>query len=111
MRWLVLLLLAGCASEPYWQRTKEPLPVYVVKAVPDETTLRRMCRQTHLSWEQTLNGCTARLDGFAVIFYRTNRQPWEVGCTLRHERAHAAGWMHDDRTAFSTDCGPKEFKE
>ena len=105
----ILLLLIGCVSYSPWKLTSNSTIVTREIAVANEQILRYKCNQIHLPNSATLNGCIFRLPDFSIIFYRTDRTEWQIQCTLRHERAHAAGWTHEE--AYVNDCGPDEFKE
>lgn len=59
---------------------------------------------------ETENPCGRRIDGCAlpaegIIVLRKNMDAVLKACVLSHEKKHLAGFDHDDRIVFATDCG------
>ena len=96
MRYLLLLLLAGCATPaPYWVKTHEPVEhkhtIYVDYP----------CGKTGL------NGCARRSTGTVEI--RRGMTDAEGWCVLSHELKHLAGYTHPGRDyGLAMDCGNGE---
>lgn len=94
---IVLILLTGCASEPYWTQAGKPLPVAAV-TVTDKFPFS--CRP---DW----GGCAVRGAGQCWIFIKPFLLPDVYQCVESHERRHCAGDTHQvaDRIQLSMDCG------
>ena len=95
MRLLPLLLLAGCASAPYWTLVHEPV-AYTKTILVD-----RPCGRA--DWA----GCNSRATGVIQIARSLNAsQRW---CVLNHEKRHLAGWNHyGTHGLLAYDCGNGE---
>lgn len=102
---LLAIMLAGCASvfdaPDYWQLSEAPVQCAEPVRHASEAALRLACGYT--TPNRSLNGC--------VAFYAAGRGVIHLGpqadeCTIRHERAHCAGWRHDNRPVYARDCGP-----
>ena len=95
MRFLALLLLAGCASGPYWTRTHAP--VEHVRTLYVE----------HPCGLIGADGCARRATG--EIELRRGMSPGLQWCVLNHEKKHLEGYSHTGAyTGFATDCGNGE---
>ena len=105
---LLSSLLAGCAIEPYWSKTRDAYEVVGITAL-DAPALERMCGYERGAVERTIHGCTIvnTVTKKAMIFYRSHMSASDTACTLQHERWHARGWTHSDRAGFVMDCGPE----
>ena len=96
MKYLILLLLAGCAQTPYWVKTHEPvahvatITVNVPCGLPD------------------VMGCAARSTGTVELKRSmTEAQRW---CVLNHEKKHLAGYSHPRAyKGIAYDCGNGEI--
>jgi len=94
MRYLLILLLSGCASGPYWTLERAPIPVEHV---------------VHVDYP-----CAQRLDGCwnekgRTIELRKGLRQYLEECYTRHEYAHSQGWRHPLGMALSEDCGPEKI--
>lgn len=92
MRYVLYLcvLLIGCASDPYWVRTGEPVTtihVHYVGGAP---------------WPNVA-GWTWRGDGTACDIYIVKTAP-NIACIEAHERQHCAGYDHP-RHDVDHNCG------
>jgi len=80
---LVLVLLVGCASGPYWVRTTEfgPKEVHIhdIGVSP---------------WGASVQGWTVRdpVTGICHIFVTSSTH--DRDCVVAHERRHCLGWDH-----------------
>lgn len=92
----LLLLLAGCASEPYWVRTHEPVPITSIRYVD-------------YPCDRMVNACIRLRTGAVEI--RRGMTEAETWCALNHERKHAAGYSHPNHRegSFASDCGNGEM--
>jgi len=98
---LAIQLLSGCV--PYWVKSAGPVqcsgPIYHASA----ESLRQACSY-HA--QRTLHACVVMYaaPGIGII----HMGPEADECDLRHEKSHCDGWQHDERMAYTKDCGPKE---
>ena len=95
---LITLLFYSCALEPYWRKTHAPLEIAGVIRYPTTELLRVFCGN------RVGRGCTERIEHLGIAILHLGPDADE--CTLKHEKAHAAGWMHDAREIYRRDCGP-----
>jgi hypothetical protein len=96
---ILLLLISGCAMQPYWTLANAPLPVLHVVHVDFPCAGMRGA-------DPTARGCW-NANAQTIEIKRGLSAANEV-CVLRHERAHAAGWTHPANMAYVADCGPKQ---
>lgn len=98
-RYLPLLVLVGCAGQPYWVHTHSPLPV---KAVVEVVDLGLYC-QAH----GPLYGCAVRNDWYGTIYIQKGLNSDLRACVESHERRHVErGDSHELRFVnFAVDCG------
>lgn len=103
MRFAALLSLSLCGCVPYWQHTSLPLP--------ECTPTRIVKEQSQLLAPDNpqSRGRTWRVEGWCAQSYVLWGTDEEIACRQRHERAHRAGWSHDDRDINREDCGPDSF--
>ena len=96
MKYLVLLLLVGCAQTPYWVKTHEPV------AHKRTIYVENPCERT--DWL----GCNSRATGVIQIkLWLTETQRW---CVLNHEKKHLAGYSHPGAyKGLAYDCGNGEI--
>ena len=99
MRYFLLLLLSGCASQPYWTLANAPVPVMNVVYVDYP------CAGMSGAAPKAL-GCW-NSPAKAIEIRKGLSREIEEG-VMRHERAHAAGWTHPANMAYVADCGPKQ---
>ena len=101
MKWLFLLLLAGCVSPNYnWQRVGLPSNK-VVWEVVDFETVKKKCGWKPRGFE-TIVACATQIgetDTCYVFSYLTPDQAkvsWDVdGLSIyEHEMKHCQGWRH-----------------
>ncbi len=102
---ILLLLVSGCTFTPYWQLTEEPFKVVGVIRHTTDTSLRQTCN--FHDWKKEIHGCTQRNPYLKTALIHLG--PKVDDCILRHEQAHADGWMHDGRDAYVKDCGPAGY--
>lgn len=105
MRYLFLiLLLAGCATTPYWYRDMpdyNPLATVVVRA----ETAQELSARCGM-YRAADSGCAFRLivagrGPTCFVFLG----PTANACIENHEKKHCQGWNHDNRPVFRQDCG------
>ena len=75
----LVVLLAGCASDPYWRQTGEPIKNVVVRTVSGAPYIGA------LGW--------AERSGETCYVYISTAAP-DKACVERHERMHCAGFDH-----------------
>lgn len=88
---LLALLCASCVSHPYWVKVAEPVALTSIGFVDAP------CGNVHIQ------GCSSRITGRIELKKQMSKSLLE--CVLSHERHHLAGYDHDDRPTFATDCG------
>ncbi len=94
---LILLVLFGCGEGGYWTLTNAPLPV------------KHIVRVDYPCAIQGARGCWNPASQTIEIKHGLSTS--DEACAMRHEKAHAAGWVHPENQALVWDCGPKEFLE
>lgn len=87
-----LYFISGCATNDYWYRTHEPRLVLGVIDVDHP------------------GGIPGAYFGFAnfvtgLIEVKRGLSESLRECVIKHERKHFAGYSHDPRKGFVTDCG------
>ena len=93
MRYLILLLLVGCTSEPYWVKVREPIPVRSVIYVDAPCS-------------RDILGCfNLQTQNIEIVRGMDSSLQW---CVLNHERKHADGYGHLRNYGLSMDCGNGE---
>ena len=87
-----LLITAGCATtDTYWRPSHAPVLVLGIVEVD------RPCGR------HDYDGCANYVSG--MIELRSGMSPVLRDCVIRHERKHFAGFTHDERKGYATDCG------
>jgi hypothetical protein len=90
---LCAFVLQGCGG--YWYAAPE-MAGPVEQVIVTDNVLRD-CGQSNSA------GCWLPTTG--TIFIKAGVSVDERACVERHERKHAAGFNHDDRTNFRLNCG------
>lgn len=100
MRLLLISLLAltACGDGGYWELKNPPVKVQAIVKLDTLTCPDRNARGCWVPATQTIE-------------IKTGLSPSDEACVMRHEKAHAAGWVHPENQALSWDCGPREFLE
>lgn len=93
----VAFVLQACGDGGYWELKYAPVPV------------KQIVRVEYPCAIQNARGCWN--PATQVIEIKAGLSPSDEACTMRHEKAHAAGWAHPVAQALEWDCGPKEFLE
>ena len=88
----MMLMLGGCASDPYWIRY-DGLRGEVKHIVRVDFPCK------NIGWE----GCWNAASG--TIEVKKGMPKALEDCVISHERKHAQGFTHERRIEFSKDCG------
>ena len=91
----LLISMTGCATGGYWVKMREPILVRGIVEVD------RPCGRADY------DGCPRYATGMIEI-KRGLAEP-RRSCVVRHEMKHLAGYDHDPRGGFATDCGDGEM--
>ena len=102
---LILFLLFGCAPTPYWVKMNEPALVTTTVRHATPEALERACAIARRNIK--LMGCTVRNFYQGKWIAVIHLHPKAGECEEKHEKAHADGWVHDERDAYILDCGPE----
>lgn len=86
----VIMSLSGCATG-YWTQTRAPVVV------------RGIVIAEHPCGHHDFDGCANYATGMIEV-KRGLAEP-RRSCVVRHEMKHFAGYDHDPRGGFATDCG------
>ena len=89
---LVIIILSGCAAQPYWQETGAAVEVKHVVRVDFP------CKKFDIDgcWNEAAN----------TVEIKKGLSPNREDCVITHERKHAAGYTHEVRKiVFAHDCG------
>lgn len=97
MKYLLMLLLSGCAAQPYWEKTEAQFPHGVFVVSVDFPCAKH-------SQTETINGCWNAAG--RTIEVRKGLTADQRECAVRHEYAHMMGWTHPLNMAYAMDCGP-----
>jgi hypothetical protein len=105
MKYLILLLLTGCA-QPYWVKDMDYFPDQV--RVQEVADIASVCG--HKLDPVTLLGCSWRLnDGIdgklALVFIKAGLTTELRDCVVQHEIKHCLGYNHSAAVAQTLNCG------
>lgn len=93
----VTFVLQACGDGGYWELKYAPVPV------------KQIVRVEYPCAIENARGCWNPVT--QVIEVKNGLSASDEACVLRHERAHAAGWVHPVNQALEWDCGPRDFLE
>lgn len=94
----IAFVLQACGEGGYWELKHAPVLVKQIVKVdypPCGISNARGC------WIPTTQ----------TIEIKAGLSASDEACVLRHEKAHAAGWVHPPGQALEWDCGPREYME
>ncbi len=102
----LVLLLGGCASQPYWTERAVPVPIVSEVVVPDVVPY---CGPMSNGYRR--GGCFVERFGLGYIYLQAPGQlrpdirvtQQEFECAKAHERKHSTH-VHDDRAVNGFDC-------
>lgn len=106
MKYLVILLLAGCTSLPTWWY-RDSAPVQVTQVIEHEYATP-ICNKLAGANALIVWGCMDRSTG--TIHLQAGMVPALRQCTIEHEKTHAAGYNHPDRVPIEIAC-PHEYQQ
>lgn len=101
--WLLVLVLVGCSSLPYWIQGAHRENVLSVDRVAFEDFPRGCNRPFEI------HGCTVFTGSWARIYVVKGLHPAYDRCIEIHERQHAAGRHHPIIQLPYVDCGDGTF--
>lgn len=89
---LLVFLLQACGDGGYWELKHTPVEIAHIARVDYPCAM------------QNARGCWNPVSRTIEIKHGLSAS--DEACVMRHERAHAAGWVHPENMAFVWDCGP-----